>query len=467
MATALMIAMGASSLYVFEELHGTVDMLSKKDAVKLALAGELGGVTEGLRRVEEPALVRSLEHDDAGIKTERAAGDGELAALRKIVGSFEPLLVTVDGKAMVAKLKAEAGQVEEDQAIYFSLLGAGKTAEAETLLASKLTPETAQAAAIGEQLLKREKGRFEKSSGEVFAEVALGRELIAGALVLALMLGGLVYRVIRRLDLELRRSVEEMSQGADEVASAAAQIAQASQTLAQETTRQAAQVEETSAASEQISSMARKNAEHSGSATTLSQKMGDELAANNGVLGDAVEAMGAIASSSEQIQKIITVIDQIAFQTNILSLNAAVEAARAGEAGAGFAVVADEVRSLAVRCAEAAGSTSGLVESCVAASTKGKVHVEQVAERGYRISEQFGGIRGLMDGINQGSKEQSAGSVQINRALTTMEGSTQKNAAVAEESAAAAEQLTAQSENLKDLSRRLRMMVMAELERAA
>ncbi len=467
LAAVLMVTMGGSSLYVFEALHGTVETLSKSDSVKLGLAGELGGVTEGLRRAQEAGLVHALEHDEAGLKAERVAGDGQTARLRKIIDGFEPLLVTVDGKAMVARIRKGESQVAEDQATYFSLLEAGKTAEAEALLSSRLTPEATQVAGIGEQLLARENKRFQKSGNDVVGEVMLGRELIAGALALAMVLGGLAYGVIRRLDLELRRSVEEMTQGAAEVASAASQIAQASQTLAQETTRQAAQVEETSAASEEISSMARKNEEHSGSATTLAGKMGSELAANKGVLDDAVLAMGEIATSSEQIQKIIAVIDQIAFQTNILSLNAAVEAARAGSAGAGFAVVADEVRSLAVRCAEAAASTAGLVESCVAASSKGKVHVEQVAERGYRISEQFGGIRGLMEGINQGSREQSAGSVQINRALTTMENSTQKNAAVAEESAAAAEQLTAQSETLMDVSRRLRAMVTAELERAA
>ena len=467
LATALMVAMGASSLYVFERLHGAVDTLSESDSVKLSLAGELTGITEGLRRVEQAALVHALEHDDRGLRAQRVEGESEIASFGGIVAKFEPLLVTVEGKAMVAGLKEDHGQIAGDQATYFRLLAAGETAEAESLLSSKLTPEATQAAEVGERLLEREKSRFQKTGGDVVAEVALGRELIGIALVLAFFLGFLVYRVIVRLDQELRMSVEEMTQGANEVASAAAQIAEASQTLAQETTRQAAQVEETSAASEQISSMARRNAEHSSSATMISKKMGGDLAENKGVLDDAVEAMAAIATSSEQIQRIISVIDQIAFQTNILSLNAAMEAARAGEAGAGFAVVADEVRSLAVRCAEAAGSTSMLVESCVSASSKGKRHVEQVAERGYRISEQFSGMSGLMEGIHHGSKEQSAGSLQVNRALTLMEESTQKNAAVAEESAAAAEELTAQSENLKELSRRLRVMVTAELEAAA
>jgi methyl-accepting chemotaxis protein/methyl-accepting chemotaxis protein-1 (serine sensor receptor) len=401
------------------------------------------------------------------LKAQRADGEAELARLRGIIAGFEPLLVTAEGKAMVARLKQDEGEIADDQAKYFGLLFEEKNAEAVTLLSSKLMPEAAHAGEIGERLLAREKGRLQKTGGEVIADISLGRELIVVALALALMLGGVVYGVIRRLDRELRIGVEEMTQGAAEVAPAAGQIAEASQTLAQEATRQAAQVEETSAASEQISSMARENAQRSDSATTLSKEMGDELAENNGVLDDAVSAMGAIVASSEQIQKIISVIDQIAFQTNILSLNAAVEAARAGEAGAGFAVVADEVRSLAVRCAEAAGRTSALVESCVAASSKGKAHVGQVAERGHRIADQFAGIRGLMEGINQGSKQQNQGSLQINHAVMSMEKGTQRNAAVAEESAAAAEQLTAQSANLKDLSRRLRVMVTAQLEEAA
>ena len=467
LTTALMLAMASSSLYVFEALHGAVETLSKSDSVKLSLAGELTGVTARLSGVEQAGLASALEHDEAGVRRQREAGDAAIASLAQIVARFQPLLVTVEGKAMVGRLKEEQLRLARDQSNYFDLLQGASVPEAETLLSSKLTPEAAQAAELGEQLLQREKTRFQKTSELVVDEVSLGRDWIAVAMALALLLGVFVYSVIRPLDTQLRRGVEEMTQGAAEVASAAARIAQASQTLAQETTQQAGQVEETSAVSEQISGMAQKSAESSDLATALSKRMGDELAENNGLLDDAVKAMGAIAQSSEQIHRIISVIDQIAFQTNILSLNAAVEAARAGEAGAGFAVVADEVRSLATRCAEAARSTSALVESCVTASSKGKAHVEQVAERGYRISEQFGGIRELMEGINQGSKGQSAGSVQVNRALATMEDSTQNNAAVAEESAAAAEHLTAQSEALKDLSRRLRLMVMAELEEAA
>jgi methyl-accepting chemotaxis protein/methyl-accepting chemotaxis protein-1 (serine sensor receptor) len=169
--------------------------------------------------------------------------------------------------------------------------------------------------------------------------------------------------------------------------------------------------------------------------------------------------MELITKSSDQISKIIKVIDEIAFQTNILALNAAVEAARAGEAGMGFAVVADEVRSLAQRSAQAAKDTAVLIEDSITRSREGKTKVDQVASAIKEITAETGKIKVMVDEVSLGSEEQSRGIDQIGRAISQMEQVTQTNAAAAEESAAAAEELSAQSETLKDVIARLQIMV--------
>ena len=205
--------------------------------------------------------------------------------------------------------------------------------------------------------------------------------------------------------------------------------------------------------------MARKNSENSRTAAELMTQSQQKFVQTNQSLDQSVVAMDEISTQSGKIAKIIKVIDEIAFQTNMLSLNAAVEAARAGEAGLGFAAVADEVRNLAQRCAHAAKDTAALIEEAIAKSNDGKLKVDEVATAIRAITEETAKVNTLVDEVNLGSQEQARGIEQIGKAISQMEQVTQKTAANAEEGASAAEELTAQSESLKDIVERLTAMV--------
>ena len=205
--------------------------------------------------------------------------------------------------------------------------------------------------------------------------------------------------------------------------------------------------------------MARRNMENSQTTASMVSESTTQFEHTNRELLEMVAAMDGISASSEQISKIIKVIDQIAFQTNILALNAAVEAARAGEAGAGFAVVADEVRNLAQRSAQAARDTAGLIEDSIAKSQAGKLKVDLVATAIRAITADSGKMKVLVDEINLGSQEQSKGVGQVSTSIHQMEQVTQSNAAAAEETAAAAQQLTAQSHSVKEVVDHLTAMV--------
>jgi len=159
---------------------------------------------------------------------------------------------------------------------------------------------------------------------------------------------------------------------------------------------------------------------------------------SNCALTEAVAAMGEIKASSDRIAKIIHVINEIAFHTNILALNAAVEAARAGEAGMGFAVVADEVRNLAQRCAQAARDTTSLIEESAAKAAAGKDKVDEVNAALQTITETSVLVKTLVEDVNTGSGQQARGIEQISSAVAHMQQVTQSVAATAEESAAAA-----------------------------
>jgi methyl-accepting chemotaxis protein/methyl-accepting chemotaxis protein-1 (serine sensor receptor) len=179
----------------------------------------------------------------------------------------------------------------------------------------------------------------------------------------------------------------------------------------------------------------------------------------NRTLEEMTASMREIGASSEQVAKIIKTIDDIAFQTNILAINAAVEAARAGEAGMGFAVVADEVRSLAQRCAQAAKDTAGLIEASVASARTGTARLGQVAGSISGITEVASEVKTLVEEVSAASQEQARGVEQISRALTQMEQVTQQTAASAQEGASTSEELSAQAAVLQTQVERLEQLV--------
>ncbi|HTX77141.1 MAG TPA: methyl-accepting chemotaxis protein [Terracidiphilus sp.] len=268
--------------------------------------------------------------------------------------------------------------------------------------------------------------------------------------VVALLVGiGLSWVMVRMLNRQLKRVASDLGENASQIFAAAAQVSSSSQSLARGASDQAASIEETSASGEEINSMARKNAGSCHSMSELVSEAQGLVSSANRKLEEMVVSMDTINESSAKISKIIKVIDEITFQTNILALNAAVEAARAGEAGAGFAVVAGEVRNLAQRSTQAAKDTASLIEESIAKSNEGKVKVAEVAGAISAVTADFDKIKVLVDEVDHGSQEQSRGLDHVAKAITQMEQLTQTTAAGAEESAAAAAELNAQSDSLK------------------
>ena len=248
----------------------------------------------------------------------------------------------------------------------------------------------------------------------------------------------------------LSNIVGNVRQNAEGVATASAQIAQGNADLSQRTEEQASSLEETAASMEELSSTVKQNSENAKQANQLALGASTVAIKGGEVVGQVVQTMKGINDSSKKIADIISVIDGIAFQTNILALNAAVEAARAGEQGRGFAVVASEVRSLAGRSADAAKEIKSLITASVERVEQGTALVDQAGVTMAEVVSSIKRVTDIMSEISAASAEQSAGVTQVGQAITQMDEVTQQNAALVEESAAAAESLKGQAQQLVD-----------------
>ncbi|MEM1485909.1 methyl-accepting chemotaxis protein [Oscillospiraceae bacterium PP1C4] len=247
----------------------------------------------------------------------------------------------------------------------------------------------------------------------------------------------------------LNSVIGDINQSADQVSGGSEQISSAAQALSQGATEQASSIEELSASIVEIAEHVKKNASNSADASVKAATVGDEVQESNQYMQSLIGAMTEISDSSNQIRKIIKTIEDIAFQTNILALNAAVEAARAGAAGKGFAVVADEVRNLASKSAEAAKSTTALIESSIRAVDNGTQIADTTAKSLNIVVSGVNEVSNIIDQISQASNEQANYISQVTQGVEQISTVVQTNSATAEESAAASEELSSQAQILK------------------
>lgn len=266
-----------------------------------------------------------------------------------------------------------------------------------------------------------------------------------------------ILSAMNRINRTLSGTLADINMASSQVSAGADQISGGAQTLSQGAAEQASSIEELKAAITNISAKISENAEHAQKASILSGETQQEVAASSQHMHQLMAAMEDITGTSNEIQKIIKTIDDIAFQTNILALNAAVEAARAGSSGKGFAVVADEVRSLAGKSAEAARNTTLLIESTLGAIKSGKVLADETAASLYAVVDKTETVHDTIKQIAKASEQQSGAVAQLVTGIEQVSAVVQTNSATAEESAAASEELSGQAQMLKDSVGRFRL----------
>ncbi|MFN4118016.1 methyl-accepting chemotaxis protein [Acidovorax sp.] len=415
-------------------------------------------------------------------------------ASSKSSGELQKAVETLMQLDSEKKLFQEIGELRtvylKNRDTIFALKKEGKVDEANTLLETQFMPDAARYAAKMEDLLRNQREQVDRLGQAIQDNRQASRRLLLALGLLSVALGALFSWLLARSvtqplaqasdlarrvadgdltapvpahgkdelgalmsSLELMQNnlanvVDRVRSGSESVSNASAEIAQGNSDLSARTEHQASALEETAASMEQLNSAVRHNADNARQANQLALTASQVAAQGGAVVGEVVETMKGINDASRKISDIISVIDSIAFQTNILALNAAVEAARAGEQGRGFAVVASEVRSLASRSAEAAKEIKTLISASVERVEQGTALVDKA---GATMSEVVGSIRrvtDIMGEISSASNEQSAGVAQVGEAVTSMDQATQQNAALVEEMAAAASSLRTQAQDL-------------------
>ena len=391
-----------------------------------------------------------LNQDEGVVVKEREKLEKARTTFKEDVQKIAGMLGGEESKRLLAAVEEteRALKTLNDKAL--TLDAEQKNAEAAKVLIEEADPLQQKLLRQVDDLIRHEEKLTREAVEGAGSDYAKASSFMIGMGVLALLFGGLIaFFLTRGITRPIHRVAAGLKEGAEQVASASSQVAASSQHLAEGSSEQASSLEETSSSLEEMASMTKQNAQSANQAKAMMKETTAIVEKVNRQMNEMASAIAEITKSSEETGKIIKTIDEIAFQTNLLALNAAVEAARAGEAGAGFAVVADEVRNLALRAAEAARNTNGLIENTVNAVKQGNELTAATQEAFRENIANAGKVAQLIDEIAAASEEQAQGIDQVNKAVSQMDKVTQQTAANAEESASASEELTAQAEQMK------------------
>jgi len=485
----LMAAMAGVSIWSLGKSNEAANELQSR-LNRASLIQEWAASIEDNTEISSAYMVTNDQEEQKRIQ----AKSEEQRKLHKDIADKLAATASEEGKRMLAEIDSAAAPYREARAEAVRIKSQNNpddSARLHQLVSDKLIPEGKSYAQALQKYRKLIESQAQDAKDQAYGAFVTGRRILIAGAAIALILGVLIGWAITRSivvpvrdmvsvakklaagDLtakatakigrdelgELVREFQAMREswakivltirsGADTISTASGQIAAGNTDLSSRTEEQAASLEETAASAEQLASTVRQNADNAQQANQLAARASEVATQGGQAVSDVVDTMNGISASSSKIAEIVSVIDSIAFQTNILALNAAVEAARAGEQGKGFAVVASEVRALAQRSAGAAKEIKGLIEESV-----GKIGMgaEQVEHAGVTMQEIVGSVRRVSDIIGEisaASAEQSNGIDQISRAVSQMDEVTQQNAALVEESAAAANSLQDQARAL-------------------
>ncbi|PLY39499.1 hypothetical protein CSZ94_26035 [Janthinobacterium sp. ROICE36] len=481
-----MLITGISVWRLHDVASATRVMMEQPLAKERYISDWYGRIDSAVRRTI--AIARSSDTSLSGYFAEESkVSSSSSAELQK---KIEALIDKPEEKAMFAALLEQRKVYISSRDQVYKLKGEAQVDAANDVFEKTFVPAAAKYQKMVLELLQQQRASIDKTAREIDAVASTSRTLMLALAALALLFGvvcawvltmgivrplrtaveiarkvadgdltaqidasakdetGQLLLALKDMNTSLLNIVGEVRSGTDSIATSSTQIAAGNQDLSSRTEEQAGSLEETASSMEELTSTVKQNADNARQANQLAASAAQVAVKGGEVVAQVVGTMESINASSNKIVDIISVIDGIAFQTNILALNAAVEAARAGEQGRGFAVVASEVRNLAQRSASAAKEIKTLIGASVEQVNAGSMLVAQAGSTMNDIVDSVQRVSDIITEITAASSEQSVGIDEINRAIGQMDAVTQQNAALVEESAAAAESMQHQAHKL-------------------
>ena len=486
--TMLLMGIGGLGIYGMNQTNSSFKSVYEDRAVPL---GDLGFIVDRMQRIRLNATLSAYGRNPEIVKERKALSDARDAEIAKTWQKYMATTLTPEESALAEKFKQQWQVYVEsrertmdsalagdfDAAIHNATTDAGAKFDAVHATMFSLLELQRD---VASKEFSESQGNFENMAMITIAMIVLGAliAVVLGNLILrgivtplheaiaianAVASGDLTTRIeprgtvngfdrlinaLREMNNNLVELVGTVIKDANQISTAASEIASGNSDLSQRTEEQASSLEETASSMEELTSTVKQNSDNARQANQLASSASEIAVKGGAVVGQVVQTMSSINESSKKIVDIISVIDGIAFQTNILALNAAVEAARAGEQGRGFAVVATEVRTLAQRSAAAAKEIKELISDSVAKVEDGSRLVDEAGATMDEIVNAVKRVTDIMSEISAASQEQSSGIEQVNQAVTQMDEATQQNAALVEQAAAAAESMQEQAQEL-------------------